>query len=131
VIVLKQKYYSIEESETQSKQLQADLIHETNSGVIVKDAAHLKEVLEELCAEFETNGKIACESVGSALRPFGRLRASLCFSYRKKTPVILCVYRRRLNRFNMNDLIVLKDYQIKIFLFLHLNQLFIRFFQAL
>ena len=64
MIVLKQKYYPIEESETQSKQLQADLIHETNSGVIVKDAAHLKEVLEELYAEFLATGKIACESVG-------------------------------------------------------------------
>ncbi len=64
MIVLKQKYYPIEESETQSKQLQADLIHETNSGVIVKDAAHLKEVLKELYAEFETKGFIACDSVG-------------------------------------------------------------------
>jgi hypothetical protein len=54
----------MEESETESKQLQADLINETNSGVIVKDAAHLKEVLEELCAEFQATGKIACESVG-------------------------------------------------------------------
>ena len=52
MIVLKQKYYAIEESETESKHLQADLINETNSGVIVKDAAHLKDVLEELYAEF-------------------------------------------------------------------------------
>ena len=37
----------------------------------MKDAAHLKEVLKELYAEFLATGKIACESVGSALRPFG------------------------------------------------------------
>ena len=36
----------------------------TNSGVIVKDAAHLCEVLQELYTEFQTTGKIACESVG-------------------------------------------------------------------
>ena len=29
----------------------------------MKDAAHLKEVLEELYAEFEEKGFIACESV--------------------------------------------------------------------
>ena len=64
MIVLKQKYYAIEESETESKHLQADLINETNSGVIVKDALHLREVLQELYTEFQTTGKIACESVG-------------------------------------------------------------------
>jgi hypothetical protein len=62
--LLKQKYYNIEESETESKHLQADLIKETNSGVIVKDAAHLGEVLQELYTEFQTTGKIACASVG-------------------------------------------------------------------
>jgi hypothetical protein len=62
--LLKQKYYNIEESETESKHLQADLINETNSGIIVKDAAHLKKVLQELYAEFQATGKIACESVG-------------------------------------------------------------------
>ncbi len=61
---LKQRYYNVEESETESKHLQEDLINETNSGVIVKDATHLKEVLEELYAEFQATGKIACESVG-------------------------------------------------------------------
>jgi hypothetical protein len=89
--LLKQRYYNIEESETESKHLQADLINETNSGVIVKDAAHLKKVLQELYAEFEEKGFIACESVGVEkysrkiqveklaelirhLDPFGRLR---------------------------------------------------------
>ncbi len=46
------------------KQLQADLINETNSGIIVKDAAHLKEVLKELYSEFQEKGFIACDSIG-------------------------------------------------------------------
>ena len=46
------------------KQLQADLIKETNSVIIVKDAAHWREVLQELYTEFQTIRKIACESVG-------------------------------------------------------------------
>ena len=62
--LLKQKYYAIDESGSESKQLQADLITETNSGVIVKDSAHLLTVLEELYAEFEEKGFIACDSVG-------------------------------------------------------------------
>ena len=62
--LLKQKYYAIDESGSESKQLQADLITETNSGVIVKDSAHLLTVLEELYAEFQATGQIACDSVG-------------------------------------------------------------------
>jgi glycosyltransferase involved in cell wall biosynthesis len=62
--ILKQKYYSIDESGSDSKQLQAELIKETNAGIIVKDAAHLKEVLMELYAEFKENGCIACDSKG-------------------------------------------------------------------
>jgi glycosyltransferase involved in cell wall biosynthesis len=62
--LLKQRYYNIEESETESKHLQADLINETNSGIIVKDASHLKEVLKELYTEFEEKGFIACDSIG-------------------------------------------------------------------
>ena len=62
--LLKQKYYAIDESGSESKQLQADLITETNSGVIVKDSAHLLTVLEELYAEFQATGQIACDSHG-------------------------------------------------------------------
>ena len=59
---LKNKYYFKTIETNISPQI--DIINETNSGVIVKDAAHLKEVLEELYAEFQATGKIACESVG-------------------------------------------------------------------
>lgn len=61
---LKQKYYHVDESGCESKQLQADLIRETKSGIIVKDAAQLKEVLQDLYAEFQATGQIACDSHG-------------------------------------------------------------------
>ena len=61
---LKQKYYRTEEVEGISKQLQADLIQETNSGIVVKDAVHLLEVLENLYNEFKTTGTITCHSHG-------------------------------------------------------------------
>ena len=61
---LKRQFYSIKESENESNHLQADLINSTNSGVIVKDANHLLEVLGELHQEFENTGSIACDSHG-------------------------------------------------------------------
>lgn len=43
---------------------QIDIIKSTNSGTIVKDAAHLLEVLWELHKEFSETGQIACHSTG-------------------------------------------------------------------
>lgn len=63
-LILKEKHFNLTEIDSESKHLQADLIIETNSGIIVKDAAHLREVLQELYTEFQTTGKIACASVG-------------------------------------------------------------------
>jgi glycosyltransferase involved in cell wall biosynthesis len=63
-LTLKDKFYNLEEFDTESKQLQADLIQETNSGIIVKDSHHLQQVLQELYTEFEEKGFIACDSVG-------------------------------------------------------------------
>ena len=73
--LLKQKYFPIDESGKESKHLQADLINETNSGLIVKDAAHLMEVLKELYEELK--GKL--ESV-KFTKKFQELR-----DYKKKT----------------------------------------------
>jgi hypothetical protein len=42
--------------------LQADLIEATNSGIVVKDARHFYQVLENLFREFQTTGGIACHS---------------------------------------------------------------------
>jgi hypothetical protein len=63
-MVLKEKYFPTNKISTESNQLQADLIRATNSGVVVKDTAQLKEVLKELYAEFEATGQVACHSVG-------------------------------------------------------------------
>lgn len=63
-IQLKEKYYQIEEVKGISQQLQADLIEETHSGIVVKDALHFFKVLEDLFTEFEKTRTIACYSVG-------------------------------------------------------------------
>ncbi len=60
---LKKQYYRIEEVEGISKQLQADLIEATHSGIIVKDARHFYQVLENLFHEFQTTGGIDCNSI--------------------------------------------------------------------
>jgi glycosyltransferase involved in cell wall biosynthesis len=61
---LKEKYYKINEIESESGQLQTDLILSTNSGIIVENADHLTLVLSELWNEFQSTGKIACNSIG-------------------------------------------------------------------
>jgi hypothetical protein len=63
-LLLKSQFYNLNEFESESKQLQADLIRETNSGIVVKDPSHLQEVLGELWDEFSSNGQVACHSVG-------------------------------------------------------------------
>lgn len=61
---LKADHYAIEELPGISNQLQADLIQETQSGIVVKDAAELFDVFSTLWAEFEQTGQIACNSSG-------------------------------------------------------------------
>ena len=43
---------------------QIDIINETNAGIIVKDGAHLKEVIKDLYVEFQEKGEISFHSVG-------------------------------------------------------------------
>lgn len=59
---LKNQYYfhSIETDITP----QIDIINQTNSGIIVRDSAHLLEVLKDLYDEFQATGQIACDSIG-------------------------------------------------------------------
>jgi hypothetical protein len=63
-IALKKQFYNIEESVEDNMSIQAEIIQSTNSGIIVKDASHLLEVLGELYQEFENTGSIACNSNG-------------------------------------------------------------------
>lgn len=63
-IALKKQFYNIEESAEDNTSIQTEIIQSTNSGVIVKDANHLMEVLGEFQQEFENTGCIACDSHG-------------------------------------------------------------------
>ena len=59
---LKEKYYKVEDLEGISGHLQEDLINETSSGYVVKDARHLYNLLGELYDEFLKNGHIQCNT---------------------------------------------------------------------
>ncbi|MDC0338324.1 glycosyltransferase [Flavobacteriales bacterium] len=59
---LKDKYYNIDEGANANKELQSDLIKESNSGVLVKNADNLKDVLVDLISEFNQTRSIKCES---------------------------------------------------------------------
>ena len=69
---LKKDFFWIEEIETESQQLQAEMITATNSGIVVKDAAHLKTVLRDLSDELRQNGFVACHSQN--IEKFSRIR---------------------------------------------------------
>ena len=59
---LKQTHYRIADEPDLSNRAQADLIEKTRSGTLVRDAAHLNEVLTRLSDEFNRTGQIACSS---------------------------------------------------------------------
>ena len=65
---LKQTYFPCknksDEEVSCSGSLQADLIKETNSGIVVENSQGLYSVLESLYKEFKENGFIACNSTG-------------------------------------------------------------------
>lgn len=63
--LLKEKFYNMNESDSQNENLQAQVIEETKSGVVVVNAEHLRNLLDKLYAEFETNGFIACDSANT------------------------------------------------------------------
>lgn len=60
--VLKEKYFGANVSDSAFQNLQAEQLTETNSGIVVKDAAHLEQVLMILWNEFNTHGFVACDS---------------------------------------------------------------------
>ncbi len=69
---LRREHYSVEEMDSASKTLQADVIRATNSGLVIRDAAQLKDALLSLRAEIEENGFIACASTG--IEEYSRVR---------------------------------------------------------
>lgn len=62
---LKEKHFSFEMLPGMNERVLEELVEETASGVVVRDAGHLRDVLEELDAEFRGAGRIACDSVGT------------------------------------------------------------------
>ena len=60
--VLKHKYYSSEDNKKFNNHLQEDIIKETNSGILIENTTHLKNVLQELYLEHNKNGFIECNS---------------------------------------------------------------------
>ncbi len=63
-LLLKQKFYRIEEKGNSGIDLQEKLILSANGGVVVKDANELKIVLMQHHKELKTKGSIACDSHG-------------------------------------------------------------------
>ncbi len=61
---LKKKYYVLNEDKDHNIHIQADIINETHSGEVVKDANHLKILLENLYNEFLETGHIQCNTIG-------------------------------------------------------------------
>lgn len=59
---LKQDHYHVKSDSPVERQ--KEIILETNAGILVKDQAHLYDVLTTLLQEFQQNGAIACNSVG-------------------------------------------------------------------
>lgn len=61
-LTLKEKYYHIDESVSPNLRMQADLIEQTESGILVEDADQLGTALTKLAEEFYCKGHIRCKS---------------------------------------------------------------------
>ena len=62
---LKLQHYKLDLPPGADEHVLERIVEETQSGVVVKDAAHLREVLTDLYREFEHSRSIACEPVGT------------------------------------------------------------------
>jgi len=67
---LKEKYYKIDESSNTRKELQSELIKQCKSGILVKNADELKDVLIDMNREFEQTNKISYD--GKNIEQFSR-----------------------------------------------------------
>jgi glycosyltransferase involved in cell wall biosynthesis len=63
--ILKAQNYHVKESTEYSGQLQAELIHDANAGILIKDATDLKKHLISLHEEFKVNNKISANTNNS------------------------------------------------------------------
>ncbi|MDR2835396.1 MAG: hypothetical protein LBV69_04255 [Bacteroidales bacterium] len=62
--VLKEKFYTLQNTDKNicSDKLQAELIKETNSGIVIENSDDLYNIMCKLEKEFSENGKIVCNS---------------------------------------------------------------------
>lgn len=63
--LLRQKYFKVIESVSENDHLQEDLLKETQSGIVAKDAKHFYTILEQLYAEFCKKGFIECSTINA------------------------------------------------------------------
>jgi len=61
---LRKKYYNFKEGNFGEIRVQEDLMKQTKSGIIVKNSAHLKDVLAMYYEEFQMKRTIQCNSIG-------------------------------------------------------------------
>jgi hypothetical protein len=61
-ILLKNRYYNIDEKPEDNIQIQAEILQQTNAGIAIKNKQHLLDVLEASYTEFSENGTIQCNS---------------------------------------------------------------------
>jgi glycosyltransferase involved in cell wall biosynthesis len=62
---LKKAHFNLNEGSEDFPQLQSELINETHSGIVVKDAEHLKATIAELYSNFKQDGLVKCESINA------------------------------------------------------------------
>jgi glycosyltransferase involved in cell wall biosynthesis len=62
-LALKDKYYHIDESDSPNLSLQADLIQQTNSGMLIEDSSKLNVALTQIAEEFYSQRKVNCMSI--------------------------------------------------------------------
>jgi hypothetical protein len=62
--ILKQKYFCIPEFEVHNQNLQADMIVNTNSGIVIENKAQSLSKLTEIYNEFLNNKSVLCKSSG-------------------------------------------------------------------
>ena len=61
---LKQDHYSFEHGGGTDDRSLEQLVRDTESGVVLRDSVHLRQVVQELLREFDIHRKISCDSVG-------------------------------------------------------------------
>lgn len=62
--LLKDAHYNLEVGADADQGILERMVEETKSGVVVRDAAHLRQVLTDFYREFKSNGGLTCEPVG-------------------------------------------------------------------